>query len=155
MIKLLGWEEIRHIWATELWVDRKSAIEPQSAMLFKTGHDMDNFNYLPRFFGYYLGSKLVGVNSGHGCSDGSYRSRGLWVNENNRNTGIGTRLLRACIDQALVEQRSYIWSYPRYTSWPVYKNAGFVLSSEWAVSETNNSNAFAKIDLKSIRNIDF
>jgi hypothetical protein len=67
MIKSLFWKEILPIWQTQLWPNRISAIEPNSAMVYKSGYDMYNMNTIPTFFGYYVDDKLVGVNSGHGC----------------------------------------------------------------------------------------
>lgn len=142
MIKHISWEQILNIWSTELWPNRNSPIETNSAMCFLNGHDMDNMVKTPAFFGYFVNKKIVGVNSGHMCGDGSYRSRGLWVKPEFRNQGMGTLLLKETIDQAKKESAEFIWSYPRKSSWNTYSNAGFNLASDWEKSETSDSNAY-------------
>ena len=102
---------------------------------------MSNMITHPTFFGYIQDNKIVGVNSGHACED-NYRSRGLWVEPGYRNQGIGTILLKATIDQGVSEGFDLIWSYPRNTSWPTYRSAGFKLTSKWQTSETSEANAF-------------
>jgi GNAT superfamily N-acetyltransferase len=145
MIKQITWEEILPIWQNKLWAGRTSPIETNSAMKLLNGHDMYNMSTTATFFGYVMGEWIIGVNSGHGCSDGTYRSRGLWVDTNYRNQGIGTKLLVATYEQGLAEGCSTTWSYPRLTSWPTYQQAGFELVSNWEVSETSDSNAYAKL----------
>ena len=145
MIKQITWEEILPIWQNKLWAGRTGLIETNSAMKLLNGHDMYNMSTTATFFGYVIGEWIIGVNSGHGCSDGTYRSRGLWVDPNYRNQGTGTKLLVATYEQGLAEGYSTTWSYPRLTSWPTYQRAGFELVSNWEVSETSDSNAYAKL----------
>lgn len=142
MIKLISWEEISEIWKKNLWPSRKSPIESTSAMCFLEGFNMQNMKNTPTFFGFLINGKIVGVNSGHMCIDNNYRSRGLWVNSNYRNQGIGTQLLLSTIDQGKDEGAEYVWSFPRYSSWSTYQNAGFKISSSWIASETSESNAY-------------
>jgi len=148
MIQKITWGEIFKIWSTELWPNRNSPIESNSAMEFLEGYDISNMIPRPTFFGYIIDSKIVGVNSGHRCSDNSYRSRGLWVHLNYRKQGIGQLLLQATVGQAVEEKTKMIWSYPRKTSWPTYSKVGFKLASEWHASETSESNAFVNLILK-------
>lgn len=42
MIRSISWPEIHKIWNTELWPNRTSAIEPNSAMLYLNGYDISN-----------------------------------------------------------------------------------------------------------------
>lgn len=148
MIKSLFWEEILPIWQTQLWPNRISAIEPNSAMVYKSGYDMYNMNTIPTFFGYYVDDKLVGVNSGHGCSNKMYRSRGLWVLPEHRGKGIGQQLLTETINQAKHEGSDMIWSFPKRTSWKTYNSVGFELASDWQKSETSDENAYCILELK-------
>jgi GNAT superfamily N-acetyltransferase len=147
MIKSLFWEEILPIWKTQLWPNRISLIEPNSAMCYKSGYDMYNMSTTPTFFGYYINDILAGVNSGHSCSNGEYRSRGLWVFPEYRNKGIGKQLLLATIEQAKHEQADFIWSFPKRTSSKTYQSAGFVISSDWEPSETSDENAYCILKL--------
>jgi GNAT superfamily N-acetyltransferase len=143
MITELNWEEIKYIWTEYLWPARSSPIEPVSAMCFLNGYDMANIQSTPTFYGYIIDDRIVGVNSGHACPDQhNYRSRGLWVNPNYRGRSIGQQLLTATIKQGLQEGYTQIWSYPRKSSWSTYRAVGFVLASEWEVSETSEANAY-------------
>jgi GNAT superfamily N-acetyltransferase len=146
MISNITFDTINEIWSKELWPDRKSPITPTSAMNYLNGYDLVNMQYEPSFIAYKLGGKIIGVNSGHMCMDGSYRSRGLFVYPEYRKQGIGVQLLLATIDQGKSESANFVWSYPRNTSWETYKKAGFVLTSDWEYSETG-INAFCRIDL--------
>lgn len=142
MIKQISWEEILFIWSTYLWPSRKSPIESHSAMCYLKGLDIYNMHTTPTFLGYFKDNDLVGVNSGHGCANNNYRSRGLWVNPNYRNQGIGTTLLLATIEQAILEKSDFIWSFPRYSSKHTYESAGFTITSDWIPSETSEQNAY-------------
>lgn len=142
MIKKIKFSQILPLWKNELWPDRISVIETNSAMSYLNGYNIENMNYEPTFFGYFIGRNIIGVNSGHTCKDNSYRSRGLWVNKEYRNKGIGKLLLLETITQAKLEKCSTIWSYPRKTSWPTYKSVGFELTSKWHKSETSEANAY-------------
>jgi GNAT superfamily N-acetyltransferase len=69
------------------------------------------------------------------------------VFEKFRGKGIGTILLKATIEQAIVEGAALCWSYPKQTSWKSYLAAGFELASDWEDSETSDANAYCKIDI--------
>lgn len=142
MIRKITFDDIMPIWRSNLWPNRVSEIEPNSAMVFLDGYDMYNMSTQPTFFGYYLFEKLIGVNSGHMCNNFQYRSRGLYVFENYRGLGLGQELLRATIEQARLEKAKMIWSYPRKSSWKTYENVGFKLASTWEKSETSENNAY-------------
>ena len=80
------------------------------------------------------------------CTNNEYRSRGLYVFDQYRGRGIGTKLLKATIAQAELEGASMCWSYPKDSSWKTYERAGFELASEFEVSE-NGNNAYCMIRL--------
>lgn len=145
VIKKIKYTEIYEVWYKHLWPHRISPIEPNSAMVFLGGIDIKNMETVPTFFGYYIDNKLVGVNSGHKCSDNSYRSRGIFVFPEFRNQNIGTKLLLATITQGYEEKCTFIWSYPRKSSFNTYKSAGFTLVSDWEKSETSEANAYVSL----------
>lgn len=147
MIKNISFDQIKEIWSNHLWPGRISPIESNSAMNFLNGYCMDNMRTTPTFFAYIEHNQILGVNSGHLCGDNSYRSRGLFVLDTHRNKGIGVKLLLETIDQAKKESAKFVWSYPRQTSWNTYQKAGFILSSNWEISETSDSNAYCKLEL--------
>lgn len=146
MIKEITFDEILPIWRDYLWPSRTSDITPTSAMHYMEGYDLINMSYTPTFFAYIINGEIAGVNSGHMCMNGRYRSRGLYVFERFRGKNIGTELLIATIEQARLEGANLCWSYPKDTSWKTYAKAGFKLDSEFEDSE-NGKNAFCSIIL--------
>jgi GNAT superfamily N-acetyltransferase len=143
MLIELRWEEIKYIWAENLWANRSSPIESVSAMCLLNGYDMANMQSIPTFYGYIINDKIIAVNSGHACpNQTNYRSRGLWVDPNYRGQGIAQQLLKATIKQGRREGYTQIWSYPRRSSWPTYRAVGFELASAWEASETSEANAY-------------
>lgn len=145
MIHKVSFTDILPIWHQYLWPHRQSNIESHSAMLLDGTHDLKNFDNICSYFAYIVDDMIIGCNSGHLCCDGSYRSRGLYVNKNYRKQGIGKELLLATISQGRIETKSFIWSQPRIESWTVYQSAGFELISDWVETETG-TNAFCKIN---------
>jgi GNAT superfamily N-acetyltransferase len=147
MIQKIDWQIIQLVWEKYLWPNRTSAIETNSAMVYLGGIDMENMNTSPIFFGYYYYNLLAGVNSGHMCHDGTYRSRGLYVFPEYRGMGIGSSLLTATLKEAKKLNASLVWSLPRKTSWSTYHRVGFTLSSEWKKTETSSENAYCKFQI--------
>lgn len=141
MLHHINFETIYPIWKNKLWPDRVSAITGTSAMKYLGGYDNKNMEYTPTFLAYFLNNQIVGVNSGHQCMDNGYRSRGLYVFPEYRGKGIGIELLKATIKIGKDLGCTYIWSYPKDSSWTTYNKAGFSLSSDWEKSE-NGTNAY-------------
>jgi GNAT superfamily N-acetyltransferase len=144
-IEKISFRQTYPIWDKYLWPDRVSEITPTSAMSFMGGYDLQNMTS-PTFFAYMIDSEIAGVNSGHRTMNDGYRSRGLYVLEKFRGKGIGTALLKATIEQAVKEEASLCWSYPKDTSWNTYAKAGFTLVSDWESAE-NGTNAYCMIRL--------
>lgn len=142
-IHQVAFSDILDIWKIQLWPGRKSPIESHSAMLMPPlDHSMKNFQLPVYFYGAFENDTLVGVNSAHGCADGSLRSRGLWVNPQFRGRGIGEALLRVVIDNPAY---LIVWSFPRSSAWPVYEKCGFKKISDWMPSETSEANAYCSL----------
>jgi len=145
MIELIqiNFDDILSVWSTKLWPTRTSTIESHSAMIYNSDKfDTGNFLLPAWYYGLYEDNTLIGVNSGHLCTDGSTRSRGLWVDPEYRGKGYGKLLLCAIIHVAITADSKFLWSFPRKTSWHTYESAGFILTSEWSSSETSDANAY-------------
>ena len=148
-IKEIGIDTILHIWKSKLWTGRVSPIESHSAMMITPGkYDINNFSLPLWCYGCYIDDKLVGVNSGHLCTDGLLRIRGFWVDENYRKRGIGTSLLVRTIEDAKENKINGIWAYPRKTSWPIFESLGFIQISNWEESEMSDANTYCLLSLK-------
>jgi len=131
-VEVATFEDIYPTWDEHLWPDRKSPIKEMSSMTYDGDYDMSIYKkYKPTFFIVRDGYTVVGVNSGHRTHNDHYRSRGLYVNTNYRRMGMSTLLLNATIDQAIKENCSIVWTYPRLTSIRAYKKVGFRRISGW------------------------
>lgn len=145
-LEKISFDQILPIWRDHLWPNRISEITSNSAMCFLEGYDLFNMQTEPTFLAYMIDGEIAGVNSGHMCNGKHYRSRGLYVFDKYRGNGLGTILLKATIEQAIVENASMCWSYPKDTSWKSYASAGYRLASDFEISE-NGTNAYCIIDL--------
>lgn len=141
----LSFEEVFPIWKNKLWPNRTSAIESHSAMLIDRTYDMGNFKLPAWYYGCFVNSALVGVYSGHMCTDGLARLRGHWVDIEFRNKGLGRQLLLYTLNHSKSYGASGTWCYPRLTSWKMYEALGFKLISDWEKSETSEANAYVLI----------
>lgn len=113
-------------------------------MKFNGRHE-DNSDAIATYFGWVVDGAIVGVNSGHTCADGSYRSRGLWVHPDFRRQGIAHHLLAATVERAAASNATLVWSFPRRSSWKTYERAGFLLVSPWE-ENINNINAYCYLN---------
>ena len=144
----IDFQTILPIWETQLWPNRQTKIESHSATLLGKDPSMTNFSMPAWYYGMYAipsianQTKLVGVNSVHLCADGSSRIRGFWVDEDYRRKGIGLSLLTSTLDRSKESKVSWVWAYPRKTSWPLFEKLGFRLVTPWSESETSPANAY-------------
>lgn len=142
-------DTILPIWLNKLWPVRDSKIESHSAMLYKSNnYDLMNFLLPAWYYAICENNSIIGVNSGHLCTDGSIRSRGLWIDSRYRNNGYGKLLLCKIVDIAIQYRSTFIWSFPRKTAWNTYKSVGFMQTSDWIDTETSNANAYCRIILR-------
>lgn len=147
-IKQIEVDTILSVWKDKLWPGRISPIESHSAMMITPGqYDMGNFQLPIWCYGYFKDSELVGVNSGHLCTDGLLRIRGFWVHEHHRKQGIGKKLLLKTVEDAKSNGITGIWAFPRKTSWPIFKSLGFIQTSDWLESEMSNANTYCYLAL--------
>jgi GNAT superfamily N-acetyltransferase len=134
-----SFENVADIWARELWPGRISAIEPNSAMKWLGGIDMELMKSNPSFWRVLRTGETVGVLSGHfgGLVEGnkglqrSYRTRGLWVSTEVRRQGVAKLLMQAAFNQAADENCFAVWTFPRESSMPFYESVGFRRVGNW------------------------
>lgn len=124
-IESSSFEEILPFWHDHLWPQRKSPIEPCSA-IHPDGHiSMDIMKAHPVFFKAVKEDQICGVVSGFATSSEYYRSRGLWVHPDFRNQGMGCALIEYVAKVAANGGYKQIWSMPRHTTLQFYLKNGF------------------------------
>ena len=136
-IKQLEYSEILPYWEI-LWRDRQRMIQ-FSAMKMMGGYDPEIKNNF-KWRGYSVvdssrNNKIIGVNSGHKSSKRDYRTRGLWVSQSERGTGVAQKLFEQLETQAKNEKCRYIWSFPRLAALPSYQKAGYESYGESVLGE--------------------
>ena len=125
-IEMATFEEVQPLWSEQLWQGRKSPIHPVSSLMPDFTYNLEIYNSAkPIFVKCLYDKRIIAVNSGFQTSLTHYRSRGLWVDKNFRNQGIGNRLLAIIEEQAKKQGCTTLWSLPRESSLPAYLKAGF------------------------------
>lgn len=125
-IQLSNFAEVLPIWKNDLWPDRKSPIEATSALDLDGSINMNLMNSKPTFLvSKDQNNKIIGVISGFRTSDIYFRSRGLWVSDSYRRSGIAKELMNELKKIAKSEGSQKMWTMPRQTAWPFYQSVGF------------------------------
>lgn len=146
--KQIDFNTIKEPWDNHLWTHRENT--PYSSMLMRGGHDPQiKEKYKWRAFGAYMGNSLLGVNAGHKSGNRDYRTRGLWVSQRSRGTGVAQLLFSVMENQAKNECCRWLWSYPRLAALPAYQKAGYVSYGEPDLGEFDHC-VKARKDLSSI-----
>ncbi len=148
ILQQINWEQIFPVWRDKLWKGRKTEIKPTNGLKFLGGFDKKIECNNPTFFGAFVNDELVGVNSGFGTSEYSYRSRGLYVEPEHRKQGIAQFLLLAVEDQAFLEGYKSIWSMPRLTALRAYEKFGFSMVSDFFDDMEFGPNCFVVKNIK-------
>lgn len=147
MIKIINFDTILPVWRDQLWPDRKSEIEPVSAVAVNGQIDIEILKFTPHFFGYYNKGRLIGVNSCHRTGADELRSRGIWVHSDFRGRGIGAQLLQIVIDHANENNISFVWSMARKSAAHFYERIGFKKYGETSLYEFG-PHSFVKFTLE-------
>jgi predicted GNAT family N-acyltransferase len=150
--KYITWEDIKPIWATELWSGRVN-VEPVTSMKYLGGHDMELKKKTPHFIGVFKNDELVGVNSFVRTSKTQFRSRGLWVNPEHRGNGYAQELLYWMKSEVLALGGWTIWTLPRQASYSTYASVGFIQTTPYTELEWGN-NCYALASTRTIQSIE-
>ena len=124
-VKVVPFNIIYPVWRDKLWVWRKSKIEQSSAIDFLGKYTERILEETPVCFACYDDGEIVGVNSLLPTSNTYCRSRGIYVNSEQRLKGVGRALMEATLEYAEWLRFECIWSLPRQTSLPFYLKFGF------------------------------
>lgn len=132
-IQICSFLDVLPVWQDRLWPGRHSSIEPVSAINEEGSIDMNLMQSNPTFWSAtHSFSKLtpIGVVSGYKTSPLSYRSRGLFVDQELRRNKIATRLLESVFSKAKSENCHSVWTMARQTALPFYQAIGFEVSKK-------------------------
>lgn len=117
-------ETVSVIWKNHLWPERIEPIEATSALLFKEGIDLNYKSSKAFFIKAEANQKIIGVCSGHQTGSQEFRARGLWVSENFRRKGIGSKLFISIEKEAQRREGSRLWTLARHSSIKFYHSVG-------------------------------
>ena len=115
VIKQITFEQILPIWSLDLWPNRRSKIEPVSAIDMDSNIDMDIFNYIENahYFAAFFEDQIIGVISGHLTKPDQCRLRGLYVKPEYRGQGVSKKLIQTELNQAVSLGCTQIWALIR------------------------------------------
>lgn len=125
-IREVDFETMRDFWMRDLWKDRRDPVRAMSSMLFQGGYDMRIYqDFRAKFFGLFVGDKLMGSLSCHRSSGLHMRCRGLYLAPEYRGQGWSAALFSAVEEEARRLHCEMIWSYPRKSALKAYEAYGF------------------------------
>ena len=119
-----SFQEVLPIWRDELWPKRITAIEKTNPLLFKKGWNLQHQSTEVFFMKVEKNKKIIAVCSMQKTADQEFRSRGLWVSEEFRKQGIGSKLFQALEKEALSRGCSRLWTLARHSSLIFYTKMG-------------------------------
>lgn len=131
MILPCTFEELRPFWSKYLWPNRLSQIEPVSCIDINTGIVSEILALPPPlFFKYEVNLEIIAVVSAQYTSAIDLRSRGLWVRDDFRRTGLGHSLVNYVFGIAAKNKLKRVWTLGRQSNAEFYHKCGFsILSS--------------------------
>jgi len=130
-IKIVDFETIYPIWKNKLWKGRISKIEQSNPIDYLGKYNPNLMNNKAICFAYYEGDEIIGVNTLLPTSDTFCRSRGFYINPEQRLKGIGLQLMKFTLEKALLLDFKYMWSLPRKSALPFYLKFGFKQTSDF------------------------
>jgi GNAT superfamily N-acetyltransferase len=142
----IDFETIFPIWRDKLWPGIE--IKRTSIMDYTGSANRHIENNKVKFFAFYKRGKIIGVNSLIQTSLLFSRSRGIWVDEDMRNQGVGRSLMEFTINYAKSLNCSWIWSLPRKPSLNFYIKCGFKQTSLFLDKYEFGPNCFVLKKLK-------
>jgi len=130
-VEVVDFKTILPIWRDKLWKGRTSEIEESNAIDYLGNYNPSILDNKAICFAYFKDNIIVGVNTLLPTSDTYCRSRGFYINPEQRLKGIGLRLMEATLFYALKNNFKYIWSLPRKSALPFYLKFGFIQTSDF------------------------
>jgi GNAT superfamily N-acetyltransferase len=149
VITTIEYADILPLWQN-LWPSTEN-IQPYNKFRFMTTQEDAR---IPRGPVYYIGAydsnNIVGCISCYSTSELGFRVRGIYVDPNYQRKGIGRLLLSAVDSRAQESGHTFVWGYPRQSSWGLYEKCGYMRLSNWFNDFTYGPNAWAMKTLNEI-----
>lgn len=130
-VEITNFNVVYPIWRDKLWKGRRSKITPSSPIDYLGEFNYDIMKTYPIFLACYHNNKVVGVNSLLGTSNTYCRSRGIYIEEEQRLKGIGKAIMDTTIEIADSLCYEIIWSMPRKEALPFYLKCGFQQTTDF------------------------
>ena len=124
-ILIVDFRTIYPIWRDKLWEGRETKIEESNPIDYLGKYNPEIMNNKPVCFGCYDNNELIGVNTLLPTSKTHCRSRGIYVNREQRIKGVGSKLMNKTIEHAKILGYKFIWSLPRKSALEFYLKFGF------------------------------
>lgn len=130
-IKIVDFEIIYPIWKDKLWKGRVTKIEQSNPVDYLGKYNPKIMENKAICFACFDGEEIVGVNTLLPTSKTFCRTRGFYINPEQRLKGLGKILMKRTLQQANDLKFKYIWSLPRKSALPFYLKFGFKQTSEF------------------------
>ena len=124
-IKRVEFKDIYPIWKDKLWKGRVSKIEESNSIDYLGSYNPEILKNKAICFACFIEKKIVGVNTLLPTSNNFCRSRGFYINPEQRLKGLGRKIMQKTLQHATELKFKYIWSLPRKNSLLFYLKFGF------------------------------
>jgi len=130
-VRVVTFDVVYPVWRDKLWNGRETKIEPSNPIDYLGKYNPEIMKNYPVSFACYDGDEVIGVNTLLPTSETYCRSRGLYINLEQRLKGVGRALMEKTLDYATFLGFEYIWSMPRKEALPFYLKFDFKQTSEF------------------------
>jgi len=131
IIKQVSFDKIYPVWRDKLWKGRVSKIEQSNPIDYLGKYNLEIMNNKAVCFACYIDNNIVGVNTLLPTSKDMCRSRGFYINPEQRLKGIGKKIMKETLNCANELNFKYVWSMPRKNSLDFYLKFGFIKTSKF------------------------
>jgi len=130
-IEIVDFKIIYPVWKNNLWKGRVSKIEESNPIDYLGDYNPEILKNKAICLAGFKDNNIIGVNSLLPTSKTYCRSRGFYINTEQRLKGYGSKLMHKTLTHAKKLNYEYIWSMPRKNSLQFYLKFGFVRTSSF------------------------
>ena len=141
-IKQVSFDEIYPVWRDKLWKGRVSKIEESNPIDYLGNYNSELLKNKAICLAGFIDEEIVGVNTLLPTSKTHCRSRGFYVDTEQRFKGYGRKLMDETLSHAKKLKFEYIWSLSRKSSLQFYLKFGFKQTSNFIEEYEFGPNCF-------------